>query len=163
MKKTNKQSFKEAGAGITGFLTIKKFRDGNLVWQSDPIKNRVVSSAPGYGRNLIMRALAGGDDVLSVEIDSASVGDDDTTPVDADTDLGNPLVEDITITNSVVTDDVLNIDVFASDATLPDDTYEEFGLFCDGRLFSRVIIDPAYTKVAGEDTLFTYQLTLDSA
>ena len=159
MKKITKT--KDTGLGIVGVLTISKFKDGKKIWQSGPIKNRVVSS-DGYGRNLIMRQLAG-DTLYPLEIDSASVGDDNTAPVDGNTGLGNSLVAGISITNSITVDDVLDIDVFASDATLPDDTYQEFGLFCGARFFSRVIISPAYTKAAGEDTLFTYQLTLNSA
>jgi len=158
MKQTNKTKDK---GGISGVLTITKFKDGKKIWESKPMKNRVVSSA-GYGRNLIMRKLAG-DNVYGIEIDSAAVGDNNTAPADGNTGLGNSLVSGISITNSVATDDVLDIDVFANDATLPDDTYEEFGLFIGAQLFSRVIISPAYTKSAGEDTLFTYQLELTSA
>lgn len=143
---------------LAGYLTIKKFRDGELVWQSERIRNKVVTSE-GYGRNLILRWLAG-DAALPIVIDTASLGDDDTAAANGDTDLGNPLVEDIPITNATATDNVLNVDVFVSDANLPDDTYEEFGLFMSGRLLARIIISPAYTKASGEDTLFSYELTL---
>jgi hypothetical protein len=51
------------------------------------------------------------------------------------------------------------VDVFVPDGELPDDTYAEFGLFLTGRLLSRIIISPSYTKATGEDTLFTYELT----
>jgi len=105
------------------------------------MKNLVVSS-DGYGRNLIMRELKG-DDTYGIQIDSASVGDDDTAPVDANTGLGNSLVSSISISNMTLSSpDVLVVDVFASDATLPDDDYKEFGLFIGGQLFSRVIISP---------------------
>jgi hypothetical protein len=143
---------------LVGFLTIKTYRDGELVRQSPRMRNKVVTSE-GYGRNLILRWLAG-DATLPIVIDSAAVGDDDTAAADADTGLGNALVSDIPITNMSVTDNVLNVDVFVSDANLPDDTYEEFGLFMNGRMLTRVIISPAYTKASGEDTLFSYELTL---
>jgi hypothetical protein len=146
-------------ARIGGYLTIRKFRDGKLVSTSPRMPNKIVSSE-GYGRNLILRWLSG-DTVLPIIITAAALGDDDTAAADADTDLGNPLVEDIPITNMAVTNDVLTVDVFVSDANLPDDTYEEFGLYTDTRVLTRIIIDPAYTKVSGEDTLFTYELTLD--
>lgn len=147
--------------GIGGFLTITKLRDGVPVWVSEPMSNKVVMGS-GYGRNLIVRKLAG-DDTYGLEIDSASIGDSNSAAADGQTDLVNPLVEDIPITNKVAVDDDLTVDVFVADGNLPDDTYEEFGLFIGGRLFCRVVISPAYTKAAGEDTLFTYSLSLASS
>lgn len=144
---------------IQGFLIIRKYKDGRLIWQSEPLQNKVVMGSAGYGRNLVARKLAG-DDTYPIEIDSASIGDNNTAAADAQTDLLNPLVEDIPITNKTVSDDEVTVDVFVADGNLPDDTYEEFGLFCDGRLFARIVISPAYTKASGEDTLFTYTLTL---
>lgn len=143
---------------VSGTLTIRKFRAGREVFKSAALPNKVVTSS-GYGRNLLARAL-GGDATYTVEIDSAKVGDSSTAAADADTDLGNALVSNIPITNKTASDNVLTVDVFVADANLPDDTYEEFGLYCDGRLFARIIISPAYTKASGEDTLFTYTLTL---
>jgi hypothetical protein len=148
-------------AGIGGVLTIKKFRDGKLIWQSEPMHNLVVSS-DGYGRNLIMRGLKG-DSTYGIKIDSAAVGDGTGAPADGDTALGNALVSSISISNlTLIAHDVLVVDVFASDATLPDDDYKEFGLFIGGRLFSRVAISPTYSKATGEDTIFTYTLTLSA-
>lgn len=145
-------------ARVAGYLTISTFKDGERVSTVGPFPNKVVSSS-GYGRNLIARRLAG-DASLPIQIDSASVGDSNTAAADAQIDLVSPLVTDIPITDSTAVSDIVTVDVFAADANLPDDTYREFGLFCDGRLFARVVISPAYTKVAGEDTLFTYELTL---
>lgn len=143
---------------ITGSLVITKFKDGQKIWQSEPMKNKVVSSS-GYGRNLIARRLAG-DTTYGIEIDSASLGDSNTAPADGDTGLGNSLVSGISITNATVSNNQITIDVFASDGTIADDTYEEFGLFIGGRLFSRLVISPAYVKATGEDSLFTYTLTI---
>lgn len=148
-------------ARVAGRLTIKTFRDGELARMIGPFPNRVVSSS-GYGRNLIARQLAG-DTTYPLAIDSASVGDDGTAAADGQTGLGNALVEDIPLTSIGATGDTVTVDVFVADANLPDDSYEEFGLFCDGRLFSRVVIDPAYTKASGEDTLFSYELTINAA
>jgi hypothetical protein len=144
--------------GIHGQLTIKTFKNGVLVREAGPFKNKVVTSS-GYGRNLILRALAG-DATYPVEIDSASVGDNNTAPADGNTALGNSLVALIPITNKSVANNVLTVDVFANTTVLPNDTYEEFGLFCNARMLSRVIISPPYTKATGEDTLFVYTLTM---
>lgn len=143
---------------VGGTLTIRKYKTGKLISQSSPLPNKVVSSS-GYGRNIIARQLAG-DTTYAMEIDSARVGDDDTAAADGNTNLGNVLVSDIPITNMTVTNNVLQVDVFVADANLPDDIYKEFGLYCNGRLFARIVISPSYTKASGEDTLFTYTLTL---
>ncbi len=136
---------------VRGSLTISTLRDGKLIRRSPVHPNKVVTSS-GYGRNLIARALAG-DPTYPITIDSAALGDDDTAAADGNTGLGNSLVSGIPISNSSASSNVLSVDVFVADDNLPDDTYEEFGLFCDGRLFARVVISPAYTKVSGEDTL----------
>lgn len=149
----------ESSAEVGGFLTIRKYRAGELVWQSEPIHNKVVSGAGGYGRNIIARQLAG-DTTYSMEIDSAAVGDDATAPADSDTGLGNSLVSGIPLTNVTVTNNSIQVDVFVADGTLPNDTYAEFALFCNGRIFCRILIDPAYTKATGEDTLFTYSMSI---
>lgn len=144
---------------LVGYLTIKTYRDGELISETAPMRNKVVSSA-GYGRNMILRWMAG-DQTYPITIDSASVGNDNTAASDGQTDLISPDVEDIPITNMAVTNNVLAVDVFIADANLPNGTYEEFGLFMGGRMLSRIVISPAYTKGAGEDTLFSYELTLN--
>jgi hypothetical protein len=143
---------------LAGYLTIKTYRDGELVRETPRLRNKVVTSE-GFGRNLVLRWISG-DAAIPIVIDTASLGDSNTAAADAQTDLVSPLVEDIPITNMSATNNVLNVDVFVSDANLPDDTYEEFGLFMGSRLFARVVISPAYTKASGEDTLFSYELTL---
>lgn len=153
MKKESSDAF-----AIEGHLTVTTFRDGRKLRQIGPFKNKVVSSS-GYGRNLIIRALAG-DTTYPIEIDSIAVGDGATAAADGDTALGNSLVAGLTLTNITVLNNILSIEVFVPDANLADDTYAELGLFANGRLMSRVLMSPAYTKATGEDTLFTYTLTI---
>lgn len=141
---------------IGGTLTIRRFFHGELTWQSKPLPNKVVSSS-GYGRNLITRQLAG-DGTYPIEIDSAKLGTSSTAAADAQTDLIAATVSSIPITNKVAVDDDLTVDVFVTDANLPNGTYSEFGLFCNGQMLARIVISPSYTKGSGEDTLFTYSL-----
>lgn len=143
--------------GMAGELVIKTFKDGKLIREAGPFKNKVVSSN-GYGRNLIMRQLTG-DTTYPIEIDSASIGDGTTPPANGDTNLENPLETAIPLTNVVLSNNVITIEVFMPDANLPDDTYSEFGFFANLRLFSRILITPAHVKATGEDTLFVYTLT----
>lgn len=146
-------------AGFVGSLVIKTYKDGVLVRETAPMKNKIVAGSGGYGRNLVIRQLAG-DTTYGIEIDSAAIGDDNTTPADSDTALGNSLVSGISVSNVSVSNDEVVFDFFASNATLPDDEYKEFGMFIGGRLFSRVLISPTYTKATGEDTIFSYTVTL---
>ncbi len=149
-----------ATALVAGTLTITKVKDGKQVWSSEPLPNKVVSSS-GYGRNIIARLLAS-DPTYSLAIDSAAVGSGSTAAADGDTDLETPVATGITITNATVANNIVQFDVFVADASLANGTYREFGLFCDGRLFARILINPNYTKALGEDTLFAYTLTLSS-
>lgn len=148
-------------AGIGGYLTIKTLRDGKVVRELGPIHNRVVSTDT-YGRNLILRALSG-DTTYPIEIDSMAIGDGAVAPVDGDTALGNSLEAGLAITDTTITNDELQIEVFVADGDIADDDYTELGFFCNGRLFSRILISPTYSKATGEDTLFTYTLTLSAA
>lgn len=141
-----------------GYLFIETFKNGKKVRELGPIHNHVVSSS-GYGRNLIARQL-GGDTTYPLEITTISIGDSNTAPVDANTALGNALETGLTVTEATVSNDVLVVKVFVADGDMADDTYEEVGYYCGTQLFSRIIISPAYTKATGEDTLFTYTLTI---
>ena len=145
-------------AHVAGYLTIKTFKDGVLLRQTEQMPNKVVSSS-NHGRNIFIQHFAGVT-TYPLEITSAAVGDDDTAAADDNTGLGNSLVADIDITNFTISNNQLQIDVFVADGNLADNTYEELGFFCAAQLFSRIIIAPGYTKASGEDTLFTYTLTL---
>lgn len=145
-------------AKIAGTLTIKTFKDGQVIREIGPFPNKFVSST-GYGRNLVLRAMAG-DLTYPIIIDSAAAGSGNTAAADSDIALVTPVVSGISITNMTVINDALTVDVFVSDAILTNGTYKEFGLFAAGRLLSRILISPNYTKATGEDTLFTYTLTI---
>jgi hypothetical protein len=158
MRKLSKRKLHSDINHVGGYLTITKLIDGKVVFTTPAMPNKVVSSS-GYGRNLIARQLAG-DTTFSMEIDSASIGTSSTAAADGQTNLVASAVSGISITNMVVANNVLTVDVFVASGELPNGTYREFGLFCNGRLFARIVISPDYTKGTNEDTLFTYTLTL---
>jgi hypothetical protein len=145
-------------ARIGGTLAIKTFKDGQVVREVGPFPNKFVSSS-GYGRNLVLRAMAG-EVTYPIAINSAAVGTGATAAADADTGLVTSVASGLSITNMTVTNNQLVVDVFVPDASLPNGTYKEFGLFATLRLLARILISPNYTKASGEDTLFTYSLTL---
>jgi hypothetical protein len=141
-----------------GVLDIETFKNGRLLRSIRDIPNKVVSSS-GYGRNLFIRQLAG-DTTYPLTITTISLGDGAVAPADGNTALGNSLVSGLAVTEYIVANNVLTIKVFAPDGAVANDTYSELGVFCGTRLFARILIAPAYTKDAGEDTLFTYTLTI---
>ena len=144
--------------GFRGVLTIRKYRGGELCWQSALMRNKVVSGSGGYGRNLVMRHLYG-DTTYPLEIDSMSLGDGNAAPADSDTALDNPTVTGVPLTTRALANNVLSIDVFITSENLPNGTYREIGFSCDDRLFSRLLLVPEFTKDEGEDVLFSYELT----
>jgi hypothetical protein len=148
---------------IKGKFRIITYKKGTkeILRQSDWIENLVVLNE-GSGMNLLIKRLIN-NTTYDLIITQAKIGDDATPPVDGDTDLGNPLVEDIAVATAEETaDDEATFEFFISDAELPDDTYEEFGIFCGEQLFARSIITPAYTKSTNEDTKIEYIISVSN-
>lgn len=156
MDNAHKLPFADQGS-VAGVLTITTSRDG-VAREVGRFPNKVVS-ASGFGRNLIARQLIG-DTTYPLEIDSAALGSSATAADDTQTGLITPVVSGIAISAASAVGGIVTVDVFVADANLANGTYREFGLFCNGRLFARVVVSPDYTKVSGEDTLFSYTLTL---
>ncbi len=134
---------------------------GKLLSETAPIENLIVSGAAGYGRNLIMRQISG-DSTYPIEIDSAKIGTGSTAPSDADTDLQTAVLSNIQVANSALSNDSLVLTFFITDALLANGTYNEFGLFCNGRLFARSIISPAFVKGSNQNATIDYTITLSS-
>lgn len=140
-------------------MKIETFKEGKKVRETDWMENRIVASDT-HGRNLVMRKLIG-DNTYGIEIDSAEIGTGNTAPADGDTALVTPVVTGVTISNAVISDvDEITLSIFMSDGTLANGTYKEFALRIGTKLFSRVLISPNYVKSAGEDSVFTYVITL---
>lgn len=154
-----KPDFKEEN-GIKGEYTITVYKAGTkeILRKIGPIKNLVVSSS-GYGRNLILRRLAG-DVTYGIEITNGKIGTGTNTPADSDTDLQTAVVSTIDVADTNVSNDVAIISFFLTDAQLTNGTYTEFGMFIGAQLFARSIISPSYTKSSNEDTSIDYTLTL---
>ena len=158
LKTMNKTNIKER-AGFRGKLKIETFRDGVKIRETDWMENRIVASDT-HGRNIVMRQLAG-DNTYPIVIDSAEIGTGILTPADGTTDLVTPVLTGVDIGNAVVTDvDELTLSIFMSDLALADGTYKEFLLRCGTKCFSAIVISPNYSKSAGEDSVFTYVITL---
>lgn len=155
MKVTDSHTLK----GKMRFL-VRDSQTDKLLYISEWIENKIVSG-DGYGRNLVIRQLAG-DTTYPLEIDSAQIGTGTATPADSDTTLGTATAT-FSIADSTVNNDSVTFGVFMTDAQLANGTYTEFGLRANGRLFSRVLISPSFTKTANQNTTFEYVITLSDA
>lgn len=144
------------------FLIEKGVKKRKLLRESDEIKNLVVLNDNPSGLYIVLSRMIGNLD-YDLEITECKIGNDDTAPTIADTDLGNVLVEDIPpATKSREADDEILITFFINDSEMPDDDYKEFGLFANEQMFARSIISPTYTKSTGEDTEIQYTITAEA-
>jgi hypothetical protein len=148
--------------GMKGRIRFKtRNLDTGEVSYTPWIKNLIVE-ADGYGLNLVMRALSGLDS-LPIQITKAKMGTGDTAVTVGDTDLETPTIDNIEIANVTLVDETtILFEFFMPNFLTPDNTYNEFGTFCGNRLFSRVIIDPAFVKVGNVDTTAEYEFVISN-
>jgi len=143
-------------------ILVYKAGTDELLKTTDWISNLIVLNT-NSGLNLVAKHLIG-DDTYSLEITKAKMGDDDTAPADADTDLGNTVVNDILWASREESSvGVVLFQFFVADSEMPDQDYKEFGIFCGDRLFARSIITPTFTKSSGQDIRVEYQITLTNS
>jgi len=157
MQKTIKENCKPKGR-----FKIKTYKAGTkeLLRESDWINNKVVSSN-GYGRNLILQALAGLT-TYPIAITKAKIGTGTTAAADSDTDLETAVATINSVASFAISGaayNILTLSFFISDTDLTDGTYNEFGLFAVNQMFSRAIISGGYVKGTGEDTTIDYEIT----
>ena len=147
-------------SGISGSYVIRKYKAGTkeLIWQSEPIKNLIVSSS-GYGRNIIARVLAS-DNTYPLAITSAEIGTGNTAPTNADTNTETAVLTGISIAEVVVTNNVVVFSFFIASGELANGTYKEFTMKCGTQLFARSLITPNYVKGTNEDTTIDYTITV---
>lgn len=150
----------KSGSILEGSYVIKKWDaiTGKLLEVSAPIKNKVVLGT-GYGRDIILRQLKG-DTTYQIEIDSAAIGTGSTAPTDADTGLEASSLSGIVVADSVLGSGYITLSFFITDAQLANGTYNEFGIFCNSRLFARSLILPALTKASNINISVDYTITL---
>lgn len=139
-------------------FTVTKAGTKQFLYRTAWINNLVVNGAD-TGIQLIAQHLAA-DTTNPLAINTASIGTGSTAPSASDTDLETAVLEDISVATQVQAGSVVNTDFFITDAQLANGTYEEFGIFCTGKLFARSLIVPAFTKASGEDVTINYQITL---
>lgn len=121
--------------------------------------HNLIMLGDGTGMNLFIRQL-GANTTYGIAITKLKLGTGTTAATDADTDLETPTVDDIVVTNRIfIDDDTVQFKFFATDLQVPDDTYNEVGIFVGEQLFARSIISPAFTKASGVDTTVVYEIS----
>jgi hypothetical protein len=144
--------------GIKGKFKISKFRNGNLINETDWQDNLVVSSDT-YGRNLIARAIAG-DNTYPIEIDSMVLSTNNTAPTNTDTAWGGTEI-DVPIQLPDVANNVVTFSAFFTDGDLPNGTYYKIGLAMNGRIFTSALLDIPEVKATGDEYRIDYQVTIN--
>jgi len=152
----------ESKISIKGCFRIRTYKAGTkeLLRESEVMHNLVVTGASGYGRNLIMRRLAG-DNSFGIAIDGAGIGTGTPVLADSTTALTAEVTDDFLLADRSLSNNVLIVSWFITDANLPDGTYTEFRMSIGGRLFTIAAISPSHVKGSGEDTAVDYTLTLN--
>jgi hypothetical protein len=135
-------------------LKTKDLNTGEVAYT--PWSKNLVMASSGHGMNLFMRGLSD-IDPLPLRVTKAKLGTSATAVTESQTDLVAPTVDNIEIANVTLTSptEVL-FEFFMPNFLTPDNTYNEFGVFCGSQMFSRVIIDPAFVKNGNVDTTAEY-------
>lgn len=156
-----KLKVKDKGGFIGRYIiTVKDDATGKVVERVEG-KNLIVSGAGGYGRNIVIRNIAG-DDTFPMEVTTVSLGTGTNVPADSDTDLQTPTSTGHNIVSTVVSNDQVELRFFIADVNIPNDIYREIGLFCTGRLFARSLITPNFSKSAGQSVTIQYTIILSA-
>ena len=143
---------------MKGKFKIKTYSNGNLIRETNWIKNLIVAGS-NNGLGVIAKRMIG-DFSNDIEITTAEIGDGDTAPALSDTSLENPIVTGILRANQSATSTVVTLEFFIASDNLPNGTYAEFGLRAGTQLFTRALIEPTYTKSSNEDTSIEYSISL---
>lgn len=138
-------------------------RTGRILSETPWMKNQIMAN-DARGIYMMLDRLTN-DTTYTGIIKYAEIGDDNTAPTSADTDMGNGLVrvQVGSYSRSALT---ATFRFFFPDATTPDDTYLEFGMFVDGsitlgtgRLFNRILFATDLIKSTGEDHTVVCRVT----
>lgn len=127
-----------------------------------PWHENLIMLGDGTGMNLFIRQLGNNQD-YGMAVTHLKLGLGNTAPTEADTDLENANTDPIVVTQrTFIGDDEVEFKFFATDLQVPDETYNEVGLYVGNQLFARSIINPAFVKASGVDTTIIYSIAIVS-
>lgn len=143
---------------ITGEYRVFKLINGEYEPVTDWFKNLVVSSDT-YGRNLITRWLSN-DHTYPITIDGMVLSTSSAAPTVSDTVWGGTEVLTL-IPLYTISNNVLNMSAFFTDASLPNGTYPKLGLAMNGRIFTSALLPSALVKNTLENYRIDVKLTIN--
>lgn len=152
---------------ITGRVRVitRKAGTDKILRVSEWTKNLIMNGT-STGKNLVAQRL-GGTNTYTLNITHGDIGTGTNPPTAGDTTLQTPTVR-VAKTNAIIVGNVVTLQFFFSDATLPNGTYQEFGTFVDGtatistgKIFNRALFGSPYTKASGEDSTFEVEFTIN--
>ncbi len=139
-------------------LARKLIEEGEIAAKT----HNLIVIGPNTGKDLIVQWLISGySNALNYPYgpDFGEIGTGSATPTTSDTQLGNPIARS---SLTYVVDDgmtMARLQFFFPDATLPNQTYYEFGTFVggstvlgSGQMFNHALFSSPYSKSAGVDT-----------
>ena len=143
-------------------LARELIEDGKI----ERVQKNLIVTSPNYGLDLIVQRLIG-TNTYSLNITHGAIGTGTTTPTTSDTQLGTEIAR-VPVTYSADNQNsIAAIQFFFPDATLPNDTYSEFGTFVDatntgasGQMFNHALFAVPYAKVAGVDITVEVDFTI---
>jgi len=157
MKKISIQEPKISIKGVYQFIVTDSHT--GQIKRVSPIHENLVMNGTNTGIQLIAQNLVL-DTPLQLKIDSLSIGSGVTPPSQNDVDLETPVVTNVILRTKAHLGASAQFDFFITDAQLPNGTYTEVGIFANGQIFARSIIDPEFTKASNEDVTITYSVNL---
>jgi hypothetical protein len=145
---------------LKGKMKIITSKNGKVIRET-PMYNNLIVDGTDTGFNLILDRLYG-TNTYSLNITHLDIGTAITAPALSDTTLGSAVARTAVATKVQGSDDI-TFRFFFADGDLPNDDYEEVGLFIDGstgvstgRMFSHALFGSTYTKSLGEDSTLEY-------
>lgn len=143
------------GKGKVRFLV---YEAGKLV-RTTPWSHNKIALNDDHGLNLLLKRHIS-DLTYDLQITQGRFGTDNTARTAAQTDLIAPYATYYPRTNSYMVDDTsCVIEIFVPSSLLPDDTYEEFAVYCDSQYYASAVLSPALVKGTNQDVLVQYQIT----
>ena len=155
---TKQYTQKVEGAGAAGMFKIAAFKGGVLQRETPWQKNKVMNNTD-RGVQLLIQHMAG-ITTNPIDIDTLSIGTGSSPRTTAMTDLEVPVTTGIPYADRGAISNEWAGDFFILDAELPDDTYNEIGIFMHELMYATALIDGGFSKVTGEDLLISYKATL---
>lgn len=171
---------------ITGAVTLRSYPAGTLhLYQTlmelgrtdyakqlldegkvELVQKNLIVNSPNYGLDLIIQRLIS-TNTYSLNITHGALGTGTATPASSDTQLTTEVAR-VPVTYSADNQNsVAVLQFFFPDATLPNDTYTEFGTFVDatntaqsGHMFNHALFATSYTKVSGVDITVEVDFTI---